>query len=46
MKHPNLSVEKRAVVRQKIEKGVRLKKWLCACIVIGLIVLALAIALD
>lgn len=46
MKHPNLSAEKRAAAIQQVEKGARLKKWLSACIVIGIILLMLAIVID
>ncbi|MFJ7566280.1 hypothetical protein ACIQW9_04870 [Herminiimonas sp. NPDC097707] len=46
MKKHDLSAAKRAAAVQLVENGVRLKKWLCACIAIGMTLLTLAIAID
>ena len=46
MKKYDLSAAKRATAMQQVENGTRLKKWLCACIAIGMALLTLAIAID
>ncbi|WP_353155550.1 hypothetical protein [Herminiimonas fonticola] len=46
MKNHDLSAAKRATAMQLVEKGVRLKKWLCTCIALGVTLVTVAIALD
>ncbi len=46
MKNKDLSAAKRATAIRLVEKGTRLKKWLCICIALGITLATVALALD